>query len=130
MASTLQRASWLLPIVDSGIDEAEEVQTIFLSSSYFDSISQVDYFDGMCCANLRNVIWRLFEDPNSSKAARVKIFSLSIDGCFFSKDLRQSWQVLVIVSSLFLFTSIIMLILSTLPEFQVSSWSSNKLLQN
>ena len=25
----------------------------------------------MCCANLRNVIWRLFEDPNSSKAARV-----------------------------------------------------------
>jgi len=50
----------------------------------------------MCCANLRNVIWKLFEDPNSSKAAKV----------------------LVIVSSLFLLASIIMLILSTVPEFQ------------
>ena len=26
----------------------------------------------MCCANLRNVIWKLFEDPNSSKAAKVR----------------------------------------------------------
>ena len=49
---------------------------------------------------------------------------------FCIKDLRKYWQVLVIVSSLFLFTSIIMLILSTLPEFQVSSWLSNKLFQN
>ena len=29
-------------------------------------------FEGMCCANLRNVIWKLFEDPNSSKAAKVR----------------------------------------------------------
>ena len=41
--------------MDSGKDEEEEV----------------DPFDGMCCPHIRNVIWRLFEDPNSSKAARV-----------------------------------------------------------
>jgi len=56
----------------------------------------MDHFDGLCCARLRNVIWKLFEDPNSSSAARV----------------------LVIVSSLFLLSSIIMLILSTIPTFQ------------
>ena len=54
-AYTLQRASWLLPIVESSNDEEEEV----------------DLFEGMCCANLRNLVWKLFEDPNSSKAARV-----------------------------------------------------------
>ena len=59
--------------------------------------SQIDHFDGLCCARLRSVIWTLFEDPNSSSAARV----------------------LVIVSSLFLLSSIIMLILSTIPTFQV-----------
>ena len=53
----------------------------------------------MCCAKLRRTIWRLTEDPDSSSAAKV----------------------LVIVSSLFLLTSIIMLILSTVPEFQVST---------
>ena len=56
-AYTLQRASWLLPIVESTNDEEEEV----------------DLFEGMCCANLRNLVWKLFEDPNSSKAARVSI---------------------------------------------------------
>ena len=61
------------------------------------SCLQMDHFDGLCCARLRNVIWKLFEDPNSSSAARV----------------------LVIVSSLFLLSSIIMLILSTIPTFQV-----------
>jgi len=79
-AYTLQRASWLLPLVDQGADHEDEINP----------------FDGMCCAKLRNVIWKLFEDPNSSSAAKV----------------------LVIVSSLFLLASIIMLILSTVPEFQ------------
>jgi len=79
-AYTLQRASWLLPLVDQGADNEDEINP----------------FDGMCCAKLRNVIWKLFEDPNSSSAAKV----------------------LVIVSSLFLLASIIMLILSTVPEFQ------------
>jgi len=79
-AYTLQRASWLLPIVDHGVDQEEEV----------------DPFEGMCCPKLRNVVWKLFEDPGSSKAARI----------------------LVIVSSLFLLASILMLILSTVPEFQ------------
>ena len=60
---------------------------------------QEDPFKGMCCARLRNCIWKLTEDPDSSTAAKV----------------------LVCVSSLFLLTSIIMLILSTVPEFQVRS---------
>jgi len=80
-AYTLQRASWLLPIVDHGLDQLDE---------------EPRPFDGMCCAKLRNVIWKLFEDPNSSNAAKV----------------------LVIVSSGFLLASIVMLILSTVPEFQ------------
>jgi len=79
-AYTLQRASWLLPVVDHGVDHDD----------------QIDHFNGLCCARLRSVIWTLFEDPNSSSAARV----------------------LVIVSSLFLLSSIIMLILSTIPTFQ------------
>jgi len=82
-AYTLQRASWLLPIVDHGIDMEDEE----------------DPFKGMCCARLRNCIWKLTEDPDSSTAAKV----------------------LVCVSSLFLLTSIIMLILSTVPEFQETS---------
>ena len=64
---------------------------------YFVSHMQEDPFKGMCCARLRNCIWKLTEDPDSSTAAKV----------------------LVCVSSLFLLTSIIMLILSTVPEFQV-----------
>ena len=32
---------------------------------------QVNPFAGMCCSKLRNVIWKLFEDPNSSTAAKV-----------------------------------------------------------
>ena len=32
---------------------------------------QPNPFEGMCCAKLRNVIWKLFEDPNSSTAAKV-----------------------------------------------------------
>lgn len=94
-SSTLQRASWLLPIVDSGIDEAEEVEqqmwstfvSFFLSTSFGRIINllQVDYFHGMCCANLRNVIWRLFEDPNSSKAARVKLYQNIFGWMFLEK---------------------------------------------
>ena len=66
-----------------------------------DNDEQIDHFHGLCCARLRSVIWTLFEDPNSSSAARV----------------------LVIVSSLFLLSSIIMLILSTIPTFQVANIS-------
>jgi len=82
-AYTLQRASWLLPIVDHGVDQDEHDNP----------------FEGMCCPKFRNTIWQMFEDPNSSKAAKV----------------------LVIVSSFFLLASIIMLILSTVPEFQEKS---------
>ena len=31
----------------------------------------VNPFKGMCCAKIRNIIWELFEDPNSSRAAEV-----------------------------------------------------------
>ena len=33
---------------------------------------KIDPFEGMCCPKLRNVVWKLFEDPSSSKAARVR----------------------------------------------------------
>ena len=72
----------------------------------------------MCCAKLRNVIWKLFEDPNSSSAAKV------ITGYY--QLFLTVMQVLVIVSSLFLLASIIMLILSTVPEFQVHFSFSTK----
>ena len=62
-----------------------------------DTEDEEDLFKGMCCARIRRTIWRLTEDPDSSGGAKV----------------------LVIMSSLFLLTSIIMLILSTVPEFQV-----------
>ena len=39
LSSTLQRASWLLPIVDSGIDEAEEVESPLKSLHLFLSIT-------------------------------------------------------------------------------------------
>ena len=42
-AYTLQRASWLLPIVDSGKDEEEEE----------------DPFEGMWCPGMRNVVWQV-----------------------------------------------------------------------
>ena len=42
----------------------------WLSAENF--LLQPQPFEGMCCANLRNVIWKLFEDPNSSKAAKVR----------------------------------------------------------
>ena len=54
-AYTLQRASWLLPLMDQGVDQEDEVNP----------------FQGMCCSKLRNFIWKLFEDPNSSTAAKV-----------------------------------------------------------
>ena len=95
-AYTLQRASWLLPIVDHGIDMEDEVRECFPVVKVTLHL-QEDPFKGMCCARLRNCIWKLTEDPDSSTAAKV----------------------LVCVSSLFLLTSIIMLILSTVPEFQV-----------
>ena len=57
----------------------------------------------------------MFENPNSSKAAKV--------WCAICPDIYHiqlsSFQILVIVSSLFLLASICMLILSTIPEFQV-----------
>ena len=37
-------------------------------------LPQPNPFEGMCCAKLRNVIWKLFEDPNSSTAAKVARF--------------------------------------------------------
>jgi len=87
-AYTLQRSSWLLPIMEHENDQE----------------NQINQFEGMCCAKLRNVIWKLFEDPSSSKAAKV----------------------LVMVSSMFLLASIIMLILSTVPEFQDNGEKGNE----
>ena len=46
---------------------------------------------------------------------------MNIINYFYTFTFTGVFKVLVIVSSLFLFTSIIMLILSTLPEFQVLS---------
>ena len=57
----------------------------------------------------------MFEDPNSSNAAKVKFYM--VEGEMVS---TFGVQVLVIVSSLFLLASIFMLILSTVPEFQVA----------
>ena len=68
----------------------------------------------MCCAKLRDILWKLFEEPNSSTAAKVTENESLLE--FHSSKIVQ---VLVIVSSLFLLASIIMLILSTVPEFQV-----------
>jgi len=79
-AYTLQRASWLLPIVNHGIDTEDEI----------------NYFEGKRFGNLRFCLWKLFEDPDSSTPAKV----------------------LAIVDSVFLITSIFMLILSTIPQFQ------------
>ena len=56
----------------------------FLTPGYFKMISQlkacilmsnlqVDHFEGMCCPKIRNFIWKLFEEPDSSTAARVSI---------------------------------------------------------
>ena len=57
----------------------------------------------------------MFENPNSSKAAKVwDILPWELLGHL------TLLQILVIVSSLFLLASICMLILSTIPEFQVS----------
>ena len=99
-AYTLQRASWLLPIVDHGVDNDEEENP----------------FDGLYCARVRQQIWNCFENPHSSKAAKVRhCFEIicPLNMC------KTSSKVLVIVSSLFLLASICMLILSTIPEFQV-----------
>ena len=68
---------------------------------------------------MRNVVWKLFEDPNSSKAARVCLLIQTIRVEEFGKKQHFFVQVLVKVSSLFLVASIVMLILSTVPEFQV-----------
>ena len=47
------------------------------AQKYLTPNPQPNPFEGMCCAKLRNVIWKLFEDPNSSTAAKVSriIFS-------------------------------------------------------
>ena len=37
------------------------------------TLIQINPFDGMCCSKLRNIIWKLFEDPNSSTAAKVHL---------------------------------------------------------
>ena len=66
----------------------------------------------MCCARLRNKIWKTFEEPNSSTAAKVRFIVTRF-------LLTMCMQVLVVVSSFFLLASIFMLILSTVPEFQV-----------
>ena len=74
---TLQRASWLLPIVDSGIDESEEVRKNFFNTFYvlWKMNFEVDYFDGMCCANLRNVIWRLFEERGPAMSGQLSVIT-------------------------------------------------------
>ena len=86
---------------------------LYLSVYSSNNFCQVDHFEGMCCPKARNFIWKLFEEPDSSTGARVnKIIKQH-------KKFTLSLQVLVIVSSLFLLASILMLILSTMPEFQV-----------
>ena len=71
-AYTLQRASWLLPVVEHGNSKDENVNfTGLVQNNCLNH--QVDLFDGVCGARLRSVIWTLFEDPNSSSAARVTI---------------------------------------------------------
>ena len=72
----------------------------------------------MCCAQLRTQLWRLTEDPDSSRAAKVRSCTVLHCTVLYCTALYCT-KVLVIVSSLFLVTSIIMLILSTVPEFQV-----------
>jgi len=79
-AYTLQRASWLLPIVNHGIDGEDEI----------------DNFEGKRFGNVRSCLWKFFEDPDSSSPAKI----------------------LAIVDTIFLITSIFMLILSTIPQFQ------------
>lgn len=54
-AYTLQRATWELPAEDKS-----------------DLETQTDPFEGICCANIRRKIWRLFEDADSSKPALVR----------------------------------------------------------
>ena len=85
--------------MDHGVDTEEDEDQFKVGPhhSQWRSSRHTMYRQGMCCAQLRTQLWRLTEDPDSSRAAKV----------------------LVIVSSLFLVTSIIMLILSTVPEFQV-----------
>jgi len=61
-AYTLQRSSWLLPIVNHGVDMDDEVNC----------------FEGRRFGDLRFFLWKLFESPNSSTAARVRA-----PGCFF-----------------------------------------------
>ena len=147
-AYTLQRASWLLPVVDHGVDKDDHVRHLnilsflksicpwfkfsFTSSGSFiewwkvyifmifiwkphndgpfkvcpiekekfkgfstqreaqftigliELLFQIDHFDGLCFARLRSVIWTLFEDPNSSSAARVcsRAFDTKCDDSF------------------------------------------------
>ena len=68
----------------------------FLHQKVLAKDEEPDQFDGMFAARLRSRIWNTFEDPNSSPTAKG----------------------LVIFTSVFLMSSICMLILSTLPEFQ------------
>ena len=69
-AYTLQRASWLLPIVDHGIDGDEEE----------------NMFDGLYCARIRQQIWNMFENPNSSKAAKVEKLNQELLKCNIIQD--------------------------------------------
>ena len=73
-AYTLQRASWLLPIVDHGVDNDEEENP----------------FDGLYCARVRQQIWNCFENPHSSKAAKVR-HSLMSWGQQYSLSTQRFW---------------------------------------
>ena len=61
---------------------------------------------------MRRTIWLLFEDADSSKPAMVK---LGGKGNVLN---RKILKILMSLSSLFLLTSVFMLILSTVPGFQ------------
>ena len=100
--------------MDHGVDTEEDEDQFKVGPQWRSSRLTV-YRQGMCCAQLRTQLWRLTEDPDSSRAAKVR----SCTVLYYNFTVLYCAKVLVIVSSLFLVTSIIMLILSTVPEFQV-----------
>ena len=122
-AYTLQRSSWLLPIVDHGVDQDDDVSLLNNGGTnsirleiYFKRIlfCQVNQFEKMRFPEMRRFIWKLFEEPDSSTAAKVAHYIVT-----WKTKTTCQLKVLVILSSIFLLSSILMLILSTVPEFQV-----------
>ena len=71
----VQRASWLLPIVDHGIDNDEEVRKYLKNyTSPANYLLQDNQFAGLYCGRVRREIWNMFENPNSSLPAKVNQF--------------------------------------------------------